>query len=158
MPITATDLTLPSDFSVYETSIVLDALNAVPTGPYDCAVIMSYCKGKTWQGLPLDVLVRGLTEKESTFQSRVVGIEKDGTLAFSSWQGHYLTILPFLKSQNVDLGDFLTSIAVQIETLLLLMSRDYDGKDPMTAFKEFGSHTQRIMRPIVAWCQENAHA
>lgn len=146
---------LPPDYTDAERALILGAINLSP-GPNAERELTAYTTGKTFAGLPLDVLLHALAEKESTFRPQVIGHEKDGSEAHGLFQFHKPTALPVLAKIGHTWDEFLASVPVQVDTVVELLNQDLKrgGGDPKSAFRQFGSHTKRVMYPLIDFLQE----
>lgn len=147
---TEKDLILDDTYSFVEVGLMLRALN-LERGPHAEEELMRVVGDAKLADLPLNVLLHALAEKESTFRPLVVGIEKDGTEAVGLFQFHKATAMPILAKLGYEWDEFVVSIDVQVATVVELLNQDLKRSkgDVKGAFRQFGSHTRRIIYPII---------
>jgi hypothetical protein len=153
--ITEEELALTPDYTDAEKALMLGALNLSP-GPNAEAELMESVGTAMFAGLPLNVLLHALAEKESTFRPAVIGHEKDGSLAFGLFQFHQPTALPILAKIGHTWDEFLTSVDVQVQTVIELLNQDLkrSGGDVRGAFRQFGAHTRKVIYPIIEYLEK----
>lgn len=153
--VTAEDLNLGPDYSDAEVNLILGALNLLP-GPNAEEELMISVGNATFAGLPLNVLLHALAEKESTFRTSVVGHEKDGSLATGLFQFHQPTAEPILKKIGHTWDEFVVSVDVQVQTVIELLTQDMKRTgDVKGAFRQFGQKTRKIIYPLIDYLQEH---
>ena len=155
MEVTIDDLELTPDYTDAEKALILGALNLAP-GPNAAAALMESVGTAMFAGLPLNVLLHALAEKESTFRPAVIGHERDGSLAYGLFQFHQPTAIPILAKIGHTWDEFLASVDVQVVTVIELLNQDLKRSkgDVKGAFRQFGAHTRKVMYPIIDYLQK----
>lgn len=150
---TREELNLDDTFTPMETALILGALELKPMLNAE-REITQYVAGRYLAGLPLQVLLHALAEKESTYRPKVIGTEKDGTKAYGLYQFHQTTAEPVLKKIGKTWDEFLNSVPVQTEAVIRLIEDDYIRMGTVKgAFRQFGKNTQRVLGPIIDYLE-----